>query len=427
MRISFVTDLGQAYTVEIDPQMELENIMALLEAESGIPVEEQSVSYEGRELNDPNATMAAYNVPEDAMLLLRRKVTVAGRTAEQDAEMIRLQILGDPALMRELQQKQPQLAAAATNNPAQFAELLRQQQQLHQDAELARQRDIAQLNDDPFDVEAQRRIEEAIRQEQVMENLQHAIEYSPESFGKVTMLYIQVEVNGHPVKAFVDSGAQQTIMSPECAEACGIMRLLDTRFSGIAKGVGTARILGRVHSAQMKVSDLFLACAFTIMEGRDVDLLFGLDMLKAHQACIDLQKNVLRIQGREIPFLAEHELPDKARMEVHAEDELQTPQPSGPSSSSSAPSQGGHRPSGSMGGRPSRGGAPQFPGSGSTLGSAPASRSGQVPRPAPPQQASQFPENDVTTLVNLGVTREQAIRMLEAAGGNVEVAASLLF
>ena len=33
MRLTFVTDLGQTYTVEIDPKMELENVMALLEAE----------------------------------------------------------------------------------------------------------------------------------------------------------------------------------------------------------------------------------------------------------------------------------------------------------------------------------------------------------------------------------------------------------
>jgi DNA damage-inducible protein 1 len=33
MRLTFCTETGQSYIVEIDPQMELENIMALLEAE----------------------------------------------------------------------------------------------------------------------------------------------------------------------------------------------------------------------------------------------------------------------------------------------------------------------------------------------------------------------------------------------------------
>jgi hypothetical protein len=33
MQLTFVTDLGQSYAVDIDPDMELENVMALLEAE----------------------------------------------------------------------------------------------------------------------------------------------------------------------------------------------------------------------------------------------------------------------------------------------------------------------------------------------------------------------------------------------------------
>nr|GAT46472.1 DNA damage-inducible v-SNARE binding protein [Mycena chlorophos] len=410
MQLTFVTDLGQSFVIEIDADMELENVMALLEAESGIPVGEQSISYNGRDLSAPQSTLRALGVTENnAMLLLRRKVAnVAGRPVEQDAEMMRLQILGDPQLMQQLRETQPELAAAAQSNPARFAELLRQTRERHMETELARQREIENLNADPFDVEAQRRIEEAIRQQAVMENMEHALEYAPESFGRVTMLYVNVEVNGKPVKAFVDSGAQQTIMSPECAESCNIMRLLDTRFSGIARGVGTAKILGRVHSAQFKLADLHLPCSITIMEGRDVDLLLGLDMLKAHQACIDLEKGVLRVRGREVKFLSEHELPEKAK-------ELFMPPEEGAGpSTASVPNRAPSAPA-------------SFPGGGNTLGSAPRPAARPAAPPARPPAASSHPEASIRILMDLGATREVAISSLDAAGGNVDVAASLLF
>lgn len=45
------------------------------------------------------------------------------------------------------------------------------------------------------------------------------------------------------------------------------MHLLDTRFNRIAKGVGTAKILDRIHNAQTRLTkDFVLGCYFVIVE-----------------------------------------------------------------------------------------------------------------------------------------------------------------
>lgn len=134
-----------------------------------------------------------------------------GSSIDSAAEYARAQILSNPQLMRQLEEAEPEIADAAKNDPTKFKQLYNARGERYAAMQQEKQQMEELLMADPFDIEAQKKIEEAIRQQQVLENMEHAMEFSPESFGRVTMLYVNVEVNGNPVKAFVDSGAQATI------------------------------------------------------------------------------------------------------------------------------------------------------------------------------------------------------------------------
>lgn len=229
------------------------------------------------------------------------------------------------------------------------------------------------------------------------------------------MLYCNVEVNGHKVKALVDSGAQATIMSPECSDACGISRLIDTRFAGVARGVGTAKIIGRVHAAQIRIGNLFLPCSFTVMEGKSVDLLLGLDMLKRYQACINLEKGCLVIQNEEIPFLGEADIPKD--FEEHATEEPTIP---GPAGTQIGQQSGAVHPAEGQQGDQQPSQAQQ-----ATPAAAPAATAPAQP-PTLESTTTVSPEH-VDTLVAMGADRERAIQALQATNDNVDMAAGILF
>ncbi|KNC97910.1 uncharacterized protein SPPG_06901 [Spizellomyces punctatus DAOM BR117] len=425
MRIHLTYDNGEVHNVDVDGSMELENLMAIVEAEMNIPAGQQVLLHNGVELTEKSKSITASGIRPDDILLVRRRSPAGSnitRTPESIAETVRQQILADPWMLQQLSSQQPELANAAMNDPATFQRMYLELESRRRELEERQRQQMAALDSaDPFDIDAQRRIEEEIRKQNIAQNLENAMEYHPESFGRVVMLYIDTEVNGHKVKAFVDSGAQATIMSPALAEACNIMHLLDERFAGIAQGVGTAKILGRVHSAQMKIGSQFLPCSFTIMEGKGVDLLFGLDMLKRHQAIIDLEKNVLRIHGEEVRFLSEHELPDKARWEATGSGDVQSPVEGGSAAQGAVHPPGGlhpHIPPAGIAASVPGPGAAQAGRLGAPTGAPTSTTAGAVPRHS---------EEKIKMLEDLGVSRAEAIAALDASGGNADAAASMLF
>lgn len=81
------------------------------------------------------------------------------------------------------------------------------------------------------------------------------------------------------------------------------MRLVDTRWSGVAKGVGVQYIIGRVHMVQMAIENDFLTTSFTVLQDQPMDMLLGLDMLRRHQVRIRIFSfNNVHLSLKLVPF-----------------------------------------------------------------------------------------------------------------------------
>mmetsp|Transcript_18960 Transcript_18960/g.46553 ORF Transcript_18960/g.46553 Transcript_18960/m.46553 type:complete len:429 (-) Transcript_18960:209-1495(-) len=303
--------------LELAPDTQILVVKRLVAGEFSLPVSEQKMLFQGKPLEDTK-TLAQSGVKSSDILAVQGATISNNWTSLnqippqiwQNPAALQETIRGNPKLLNQLLNQNPTLAEAVmSNNTFMLQQYFLEQKRARDEVKQKEDMEIARLQANPLDPAAQAKIQEIIRQRNVKENMEQALEHNPEAFGSVIMLYVPCSVNKIPLKAFVDSGAQMTIMSMKCAEKVGLAHLIDRRWQGMAKGVGTSRILGRIHAAPIKLGNANFMMSITILENQDMEFLFGLDQLRRHQASIDLKENCLRIQGQNVPFLSEKDIP----------------------------------------------------------------------------------------------------------------------
>ena len=330
MRINITSDDGAVFLLDVSEHFSVGELKEILEVEFETPRGEMALVHNMMTMAD-NQPLSAYNVHDGDVVIMTRLQAAQQQQQQQlpqgggaveglpfidwssirlpsgtgagssdapstqppvdEREQIRQYFLDTPHELAILKERNAPLAEALmTGDKEKFYKVLEEQQRVRREKEAER---IRMLNANPLDPQYQQKIAEDIRHTNVQDNMESAIEHIPEMFGQVIMLYIKCSVNGCPVLAFVDSGAQSTIMSQECAERCNIMRLVDQRWAGTAVGVGTQEIVGRVHLCQIQIEDVFLPSSFSILKKQPMDMLLGLDMLKRHQVKHKLLLTVL--------------------------------------------------------------------------------------------------------------------------------------
>ena len=202
-------DQDTLVTLDVFPDMTLSTLRESVHADTAVSPTSQHIYHNGRLITDDSKTMEELQITDGDMLAVHVRDIRSGagagaaegsgaasnpqsqatqpaqppaqrrRPGDTDPELIRLQILGDPALRQQLQRQNAELASAV-DDPARFSQLFQAAQDQERRERLGRQREIERLNEDPFNIENQRKIEDMIRQERVMENLQNAMEHNPE-------------------------------------------------------------------------------------------------------------------------------------------------------------------------------------------------------------------------------------------------------
>ncbi|KAG0683476.1 DNA damage-inducible protein 1 [Pichia californica] len=249
----------------------------------------------------------------------------------------------------------------------------------------------------------------------VANNLNQAYEENPEFFADVTMLYIKISINGQELPAFVDTGAQRSLITPQLCEKCDLNHLIDRRFKMQARGVGSKQSEGRIHSVPMNISGELCATSLTVLDIGGVGLLIGLDWMKRFRIQIDLEKNGLVIDGKLVPFLNEWEVkklqeandihPDSDIFNQNNENPVTNNKPSPTKTSSSL--------------KPTPVSRPAIPTPIST------------PNPTTTANANAALTSDQQTklnnLIEMGFDKKSSLNALQQCGWNVDMAAGLLF
>ena len=154
-----------------------------------IAASKQRLFLNNRPLTEDSLTLESAGIHDGDMLSVfkaRPQPERAEQPPNEAAETMRLQALGDNRILERLRESAPDLADAV-NDRTRFGNLFNQLSQANENRDAEKQRAYAKLNDDPFDVESQRKIEEIIREEAVQKNLNEALEEMPE--GELYLLF----------------------------------------------------------------------------------------------------------------------------------------------------------------------------------------------------------------------------------------------
>ena len=182
-------------TLDVPLSLTVGDFKSVVESETSFPAASQSIYHNGNPIRNNDQDLQAAGISDGDMLAVvissppnqqraapsSSSSSAAALPPAPDAhriELLRQSIRDDPNQMAALRANDPGLAAAV-GDPARFRAAWAESMEKLGREKAEREREIRLLNQDPFNSDAQRKIQDIIRREKIQENLQYALENNP--------------------------------------------------------------------------------------------------------------------------------------------------------------------------------------------------------------------------------------------------------
>eukprot|EP00737_Agarophyton_chilense_P001781 gb/GEZJ01002012.1/.p3 GENE.gb/GEZJ01002012.1/~~gb/GEZJ01002012.1/.p3 ORF type:complete len:202 (+),score=41.17 gb/GEZJ01002012.1/:939-1544(+) len=200
MEITLVSALnGNVTTISLQPTDPVSRLVEHAQSALSIPAASQLLNHYGSTL-EPSAMISSTNLADGDLVMVQAKQAAGPPSTASRAAASLDMIRRDHNLMSTLRTMNPALHQRIVNGDETALQEL-----VNMSAAAKRNGSMLPSGVDPMSAEAQKFIEDRIRQENIQSNMQAAMEHNPESFGSVSMLFVKCKINSEPnVTAFVD-------------------------------------------------------------------------------------------------------------------------------------------------------------------------------------------------------------------------------
>ncbi|XP_034641295.1 nuclear receptor-interacting protein 2 [Trachemys scripta elegans] len=116
-------------------------------------------------------------------------------------------------------------------------------------------------------------------------------------------LLIHCKCQGQVLRAAVNTGCQQNLISMSCLKRLGLEEVSDAGNGDLSLPVPS--VIGQVECVEVQLGQETVVCSALVVDDEMLEFCFGLQTLLSLKCCIDLEEGVLRLKAlsEELPFL----------------------------------------------------------------------------------------------------------------------------